>query len=233
MERLDRLHLGCPVFGRRKLAVMLSSPGEAVNRKRVQRLMRVMGLGCLFCRPKGTVTLRCHKRYPEIFTTDPGVPFTTLAWTNRAEAAGVNVRQDGAGRCPDDLFVERLWRRAKPEDLHPKRYACVRELEAGLRSSFAFSTRFAHTNRSGIGRQRAFTRGKRSAQRLFFGLDNGIHHTLLRSTRSIGALFCRRTTQTQRPGPREAWIATGARGPGSLQRMVRLPSHNSNAARPK
>ena len=140
--------------------MLLRSPGEAVNRKRVPRLMRVMGVECLFCRPKGTVTLRCHKRYPEIFNTGPGVQFTATAWTNRVEEAGVKVSQGGVGRCPDNIVVERLRRRVKSEDLHPKRYASVRELEAGLRSSFAFSTRFARTNRSGIGRQRAFTRGQ-------------------------------------------------------------------------
>ena len=48
MERLDRLHLEYPFFGRRKLAVMLRSPGEAVNRKRVPRLMRVMGMRACF-----------------------------------------------------------------------------------------------------------------------------------------------------------------------------------------
>ena len=189
------------------MAVMLRSPGEAVNRKRVPRLMRVMGVECLFCRPKGAVTSRCHKKYPyllegvvidrpgpvwgadipdvpmargfldlvatigwysrrvvrwrlsnsldgsfcqamreesltvgcpEIFTTDPGVPFTSSAWTNRAEAAGVNGRQDGVGRCLDNIVVERLWRRVKYEDLYPKRYASVRELEVGLRWYFAF-----------------------------------------------------------------------------------------------
>lgn len=64
MERLDRLHLDHPELGSRKLAVLLSSPGEAVNRKRVQRLMRLMGLECLFPRPKCTVTSQCHTKYP-------------------------------------------------------------------------------------------------------------------------------------------------------------------------
>ena len=64
MERLDRLHLEYPFLGSRKLARLLGSPGEAVNRKRVQRLMRVMGLECLFPRPKCTVSSRCHRIYP-------------------------------------------------------------------------------------------------------------------------------------------------------------------------
>jgi putative transposase len=64
MERLDRLHLEHPFLGSRKLARLLCSPGEAVNRKRVQRLMRVMGLECLFPRPRCTVLLRYSKTYP-------------------------------------------------------------------------------------------------------------------------------------------------------------------------
>lgn len=64
MESLDRLHLDHPELGSRKLARLLSSPGEAVNRKRVQRLMRVMGLECLFPRPRCKLASRCHKKYP-------------------------------------------------------------------------------------------------------------------------------------------------------------------------
>ena len=207
MERLDRLHLDHPELGSRKLAVLLSSPGEAVNRKRVQRLMRLMGLECLFPRPNCTVTSQCHTKYPyllkgvkiekpgqvwsadityvpmpcgfmylaatidwysrlvlswrlsnsldgsfcqamleeslrqgqpEIFNTDQGVQFTSSAWTSRLEQAGVKVSMDGVGRCHDNIFVERLWRSVKYEDLYPKRYASVPELEAGLAAYFQF-----------------------------------------------------------------------------------------------
>ena len=207
MAQLDRWHLEHPFLGSRKLATLVSSPGEAVNRKRVQRLMRVMGLECLFPRPKGTVSSRCHKKYPyllkgvvidrpgqvwsadityvpmpsgfmylvatidwfsrlvvswrlsntldgsfcqamleesltrgcpEIFNTDQGVQFTATAWTSRLEAAGIRVSMDGVGRCHDNIFVERLWRSVKYEDLYPKRYATVAELEAGLTAYFGF-----------------------------------------------------------------------------------------------
>lgn len=63
MARIDRLHTESPFFGSRKLAVVLSTPEAPVNRKRVQRLMRVMGLEALYCRPKTTVTGRDHKVY--------------------------------------------------------------------------------------------------------------------------------------------------------------------------
>ena len=63
MERLDRLHLEHPFLGSRKLARLLGSPGEAVNRKRVRRLMRVMGLECLFPRPKCTLDSLRNRRW--------------------------------------------------------------------------------------------------------------------------------------------------------------------------
>ncbi len=75
---------------------------------------------------------------PEIFNTDQGVQFTSEAWTSRLESAGVKVSRDGVGRCHDNIFVERLWRSVKYEDLYPRRYASVPELEAGLRAYFEF-----------------------------------------------------------------------------------------------
>ena len=210
MEKLDRWHLDYPYLGSRKLALLVSSPGEAVNRKRVQRLMRVMGLECLFPRPKCTVTSRCYKKYPyllkgvkidrpvqvwspdipdvpmpsgflylvaaidwfsrrvvrwrlsntrdggfclamreesltrgrpEIFNSDQGVQFTATARTSRLESAGIRVSMDGVGRCHDNIFVERLWRSVKYEELYPNRYATVRCLEAGLTAYFEFYNR--------------------------------------------------------------------------------------------
>jgi putative transposase len=64
MERIDRLHTESPFYGSRKLALALSTPEAPVNRKRVQRLMRRMGLEALYCRPRCPGTSRCHKIYP-------------------------------------------------------------------------------------------------------------------------------------------------------------------------
>lgn len=75
---------------------------------------------------------------PRIFNTDQGVQFTATAWTSRLESAGVQVSMDGKGRCRDNIFVERLWRSVKYEDLYPKRYASVAEWETGLTSYFRF-----------------------------------------------------------------------------------------------
>lgn len=64
MARIDRLHTESPFFGARKLAAVRSTPKEPVNRKRVQRLMRLMGLETLYCRPETAVPGRDHKVYP-------------------------------------------------------------------------------------------------------------------------------------------------------------------------
>ena len=74
---------------------------------------------------------------PEVFNTDPGVPFTAGAWVERVEAAGVRVSMDGRGRCLDNVFVERLWRTVKYEDVFLRGYESVPERERGLRAYFA------------------------------------------------------------------------------------------------
>ena len=76
-----------------------------------------------------------------IFNSDQGVQFTATAWTSRLESAGIRVSRDGGGRCHDTIFVERLWRSVKSEELYPKRYATVRELEAGLTADCDFDHR--------------------------------------------------------------------------------------------
>jgi putative transposase len=75
---------------------------------------------------------------PEIFNTDQGAQFTALAWTSRLVAAGVAVSMDGVGRCLDNVFVERLWRSVKYEDIYLKRYEAVPPLQAGLSAYFPF-----------------------------------------------------------------------------------------------
>jgi putative transposase len=58
---------------------------------------------------------------PTIVNTDQGSQFTATAWTSRLETARVQVSMEGRGRCHDNIFVERLWRSVKYEDLYPKR----------------------------------------------------------------------------------------------------------------
>jgi putative transposase len=75
---------------------------------------------------------------PERFNTDQGVPFTAKAWTDRLQQAGVKVSMDGWGRCLDNVFVERLWRSVKYEDIYLRGYETVAELTHGLEKYFTF-----------------------------------------------------------------------------------------------
>jgi putative transposase len=77
-------------------------------------------------------------RKPEVFNTDQGCQFTAEAFTGRLEREGEAVSMDGKGRCLDNVFVERLWRSVKYEDVYLKRYETVAQLRAGLRAYFAF-----------------------------------------------------------------------------------------------
>jgi putative transposase len=75
---------------------------------------------------------------PEIFNTDQGSQFTAKAFTGRLKEAGVAISMDGRGRALDNVFVERLWRSLKYEEVYLKSYQSVREMEAGLEGWFAF-----------------------------------------------------------------------------------------------
>ena len=75
---------------------------------------------------------------PEIFNTDQGSQFTARDYTGRLEEAGIAVSRDGRGRALDNVFVERLWRSVKYEDIYIKDYERVSELESGLTAYFRF-----------------------------------------------------------------------------------------------
>jgi putative transposase len=207
MRLIDEEYTAHPFLGSRKLAEWLTAQGESVNRKRVQRLMRLMGIEAIYPKPKLSQPGQGHKvfpyllrgvtidrvdqvwstdityvplatgfmylaavidwysRYvlawrlsntldgsfcldmleealgrgrPEVFNTDQGVQFTAAAWTGRLESAGVAVSMDGKGRCLDNVFVERLWRSVKYEDIYVWRYESVPELQQGLRRYFPY-----------------------------------------------------------------------------------------------
>lgn len=75
---------------------------------------------------------------PDIFNTDQGAQFTAHDFTGCLEAAGIRISMDGRGRALDNIFVERLWRTVKYEDVYLKEYATVPTLEAGLGDYFHF-----------------------------------------------------------------------------------------------
>jgi putative transposase len=208
MRAIDALYLQRPFFGSRRMVKHLDLPDDRPNRKRVQRLMRIMGIEAVHPKPRTTLpadsgtriypyllrdrelnhvdqvwssdityipmrrgfmyltaVIDWHSRHvlswrlsntldagfclealeeslsmgrPEIFNTDQGVQFTARAYTSRLEAAGIAVSMDGRGRALDNVFVERLWRSVKYEDIYIKDYETVPELDTGLRAYFQF-----------------------------------------------------------------------------------------------
>jgi putative transposase len=207
MRLIDEQYTARPFYGSRKMTVWLQGRGEEVNRKRVQRLMRLMGLEAIFPKPRLSAAGRGHRVYPyllrgvsvrrpdqvwsadityvplpagfmylaavidwysryvvawrlsntldgsfcvdmleealgrgcpEVFNTDQGVQFTAAAWTGRLERAGVAVSMDGRRRWLDNVFVERLWRSVKHEDVYVWGYEAVPALEEGLGRYFPF-----------------------------------------------------------------------------------------------
>jgi putative transposase len=207
MRLIDEEYTAHPFYGSRRMTAWLVRRGEAVNRKRVQRLLRVMGLEAIYPRPRLSSAGRGHRVYPyllrgvsaaradqvwstdityvpmargfmylaavidwysrfvvawrlsntlegtfclemldealgrgrpEVFNTDQGSQFTAEAFTGRLERAGVAVSMDGRGRCLDNVFVERLWRAVKYEDVYLRGYETVPELGSGLGRYFAF-----------------------------------------------------------------------------------------------
>lgn len=93
-------------------------------------------LDALFC--IDALERALQKGRPEVFNTDQGSQFTSEAFTSILEAAEIRISMDGKGRALDNIFVERLWRTVKYEDIYLKRYETVPQLYAGLRDYFIF-----------------------------------------------------------------------------------------------
>jgi putative transposase len=77
-------------------------------------------------------------RRPEIHNSDQGARFTCREYLEAVLEAGIRVSMDGRGRALDNVFVERLWRTVKYEDIYLKDYHSVRDCIAGLKTYFAF-----------------------------------------------------------------------------------------------
>ena len=118
------------------------------------------GTGCLAgCSPGGyrtpwtasSASRRSRRRWlatgaPEIFNTDQGAQFTSEAFTDVLKAHGVAISMDGKGRWIDNVFIERLWRSVKYEDIYLRAYETPAALRAGLTRYFDFyNTRRRHT----------------------------------------------------------------------------------------
>lgn len=208
MRRIDELHLKHPFFGSRMMTQTLKADGVAVNRKRVQRLMRLMGLESIAPKPNTSKPAPEHVVYPyllgnlkvsginqvwaadityipmargfvflvaiidlysrrvlawrlsntlettfcvealhealarygrpEIFNTDQGAQFTSEDFTSVLLDGGIKISMDGRGRCLDNVFVERLWRSLKYEEVYLYAYDTVREARTGIERYFEF-----------------------------------------------------------------------------------------------
>jgi putative transposase len=208
LELIDAEYTRRPFYGSRKIVRYLRDQGHGINRKRVQRLMRVLGLIGM---APGPATSRPHPQHliypyllrgvdierpnqvwstdityirlargfvylvavidwysrkvlswrlsntldagfcvdcltqalqaygkPEIFNTDQGCQFTSEAFVGVLKAHGIAISMDGRGRALDNIFVERLWRSVKHEDVYLKGYATLPELLLGLTEYFVF-----------------------------------------------------------------------------------------------
>ena len=107
-------------YSRRVLSWRLSNSMEAV-----------------FCVDCLEDALRAHGK-PEIFNSDQGSQFTSEAFTGVLKREGIVISMDGRGRAFDNIFVERLWRSVKHEDVYLRGYATMGELTLGLAEYFAF-----------------------------------------------------------------------------------------------
>jgi putative transposase len=207
-RRLDELHLKYPFMGSRRLRDGLAKLGPPVNRKRIQRLMRLMGLEALYPKRRTSVPHPAHRVFPyrlrdltierpnevwaadityipmrrgflylvaivdwasravlswrlsstmeaefciealneamaqfgipEIFNTDQGAQFTSEAFLTVLEQHQVHISMDGKGRWRDNVFVERLWRSVKYEEVYLKAYDTVHEARRSLAKYFDF-----------------------------------------------------------------------------------------------
>jgi len=178
-----------------------------VNRKRTQRLMRLMGIEAIYRKPRTTQAASNHKIYPyllrnttitrpdqvwstdityvpmchgflylvavmdwysrfvlswrlsntldvefclealdealgygrpEIFNSDQGSQFTSVSFTSRLESCDIAISMDGRGRAIDNVFIERLWRSVKYEEVYLKDYSTAWEAEVSLAKYFQF-----------------------------------------------------------------------------------------------
>jgi putative transposase len=82
--------------------------------------------------------LALRRAQPAIFNTDQGSQFTSLDFTGILKRAGIEISMDGKGRIFDNIFIERLWRSVKYEEVFLKDYQSIRDAIAVLRAYFSF-----------------------------------------------------------------------------------------------
>ena len=208
MQLIDEEYTRHPFYGSRKMRDYLRRQGHSINRKRVQRLMRKMGIRSLAPSPNTSLRNIEHKVYPyllnglditranqvwctdityirlsggfvylvavmdwfsrrvlsweisasmddsfcvsaleralrlypkpDIFNTDQGSQFTGKAFTGVLKEHDIRISMDGKGRCMDNIFIERLWRSVKYEEIYLNDYATTEILRKALQKYFHF-----------------------------------------------------------------------------------------------
>lgn len=234
MRLIDELYLKRPYYGSRRMTEALKREGHEVNRKRVQRLMRLMGIEAIYPKPKTSTSNPEHKKHPyllrdvvverpdqawatdityipmrtgflylvaildwfsryvlswrlsnsmevsfclealrealergqpEIFNSDQGVQFTSTQFQAPLLERGVKLSMDGKGRALDNVFVERLWRSLKYEEVYLKDYEQTSEAHDGIGTYLEFyNTQRPH---QGL--------GYRTPQEVYFGSRRQLH----------------------------------------------------------
>jgi len=208
MRRIDEIYTKWPFYGSRRLVAELCGEGHVVNRERVRRLMRLMGIEAIYQKPNTSRKHPNHKIYPyllknltidrpnqvwcadityipmakgwvylvavmdwfsrrvlawqlsitmetdfcvealqeaialygkpDIFNTDQGVQFTAASFIETLAAQGVQISMDGKGRFLDNIFIERLWRSLKYEEVFIHAYATVAEARRSIGTWLSF-----------------------------------------------------------------------------------------------
>jgi putative transposase len=207
MNLIDAQYTKTPFYGIRRMTAWLRTQGEVVNHKRVQRLMRQMGIEAIYPRPRTTLGADNARRYPYllkgliidapnsvwstdityirlakgfvylvaiidwysryvlswqlsntmdihfclvaleqalqlgqpvIFNSDQGSQFTSHQFTSYLESRDIRISHDGKGRAFDNIFIERLWRSVKYEEVYLKDYSSVAVAIEGLSNYFEF-----------------------------------------------------------------------------------------------
>jgi putative transposase len=208
MRRIDEEYTKHPFYGTRQMRNYLCRQGYKINRKRVQRLMRKMGLQSIAPKPNTskpkhkhkiypyllggidvtfpnqvwcsdityipmasgfvylTAVMDWHSRYvlsweisvtmdsefcvsaleralrcydhPTIFNTDQGAQYTGIEFTGTLKAHDIKISMDGKGRAIDNIFIERLWRSVKYEEVYLNEYQSVEQLRKALKIYFEF-----------------------------------------------------------------------------------------------
>ncbi len=208
MRMIDEQYMSTPFYGSRRMKQALEKKGETVNRKKIQRLMGIMGIEAMYARPKTSIGNKEHYKFPhllkdvnickpnqvwgtdityipmetgylylaavldlysryviswklsesletdfcievlldalkkgakpEIFNSDQGIQYTSKAHTEILKRHEIAISMSGKGKCWDNIFVERLWRSLKYEEVYLNNYANAMQAIDGIDWYFNF-----------------------------------------------------------------------------------------------